>query len=169
MAVKGNEYTVENENNKYILKARGVLKIKSSGIVCGDEVEFDEDRIIKVLERKNYFIRPNVANVDVVVIVLATVPAPDFMLIDKILIGALSQEVECILVVNKADLGQDILEKVKAEYKGSKVPILSVSTLTGEGIDALKSHLKNKVACLFGQSAVGKTSICNAVFGLFIR
>ena len=66
--------------------ARGNLK--DNGIFVGDKVEFDKNqRIIEnVLPRKNLLIRPPLANLDRLIIVIAPVPKPDFMLVDKLLI-----------------------------------------------------------------------------------
>lgn len=54
--------------------------------------------ILKISERKNRFVRPAVANVDVVVIVAAAEPAPDFLLIDKMLVNAGKEGVEAVLL-----------------------------------------------------------------------
>ena len=43
---------------------------------------------------------------------------------------------------------------------------IAVYALTGEGVDELREAMRGKVTCLAGQSAVGKSSLLNALFGL---
>ena len=51
--------------------------VKKLHLVVGDFVDIDKDgAICKLQERKSYFIRPNCSNVDVVNIVIATLPKP---------------------------------------------------------------------------------------------
>ena len=57
-----------------------------------------------VQKRKNRLIRPSVANVDCVVIVVANPPEPDLYLFDKLISTANASEIPCSIVVNKVDL-----------------------------------------------------------------
>ena len=81
-------YSVVNDGKIYVCSAKGSLKIKSSGLVAGDFVEFDENLCVisKILSRKTYFIRPNVANIDAVNVVVALPPKPDFLMLDKLIL-----------------------------------------------------------------------------------
>ncbi|MBQ9710306.1 MAG: ribosome small subunit-dependent GTPase A [Clostridia bacterium] len=148
------------------------MKIKSLGIVTGDYVEFDEKALTVnkvVLPRKSCFIRPSVANVDAVNIVIASPPKPDYLMIDKLIISLMAQGVEVVLVVNKTDLGHDVYSDVKKNYGDIGCPIVSVSALTGEGVAEWKALLKGKLVAFAGQSAVGKSSLVNALFGLNLK
>lgn len=64
----------------------GARNLKKEGIFVGDKVEVENEVISKVLERKNLLIRPPLANVDTLIIVVAPVPKPDFLLVDKLII-----------------------------------------------------------------------------------
>lgn len=165
-------FTVVCEGKEYQCLARGVLKIKSLGIVTGDFVEFDEKSLTinkVVLPRKSYFIRPSVANVDAVNIVVASPPRPDFLMLDKLIISLMAQGVEVVLVVNKTDLGHDVYSEVVRNYGQTGCRIVSVSALSGEGVDELKASLGGKLVAFAGQSAVGKSSLVNALFGLNLK
>ncbi len=164
--VHTDSYSVKCEDKIYKCKARGVLKIKSDGISVGDFVEFNQNTIEKVLPRKNRFIRPNVANVDLIVAVVSPEPKPDYYLIDKLYLNAVKENVEFVIVNNKTDLNSELFEYIKKEYSGLGIKFLSVCAKNGQGIDELKSLLNDKLTVLAGQSAAGKTSIINTMFNL---
>ena len=127
------------------------------------------EEVEKILERKNSFIRPSVANIDTVVIVVAPQPKPDFYLIDKLTINAIKEDCEIIFVVNKSDIDNGIYKKIKKEYKHCSKKFIEVSTKDNTGIDELRNELKGKLCVLAGQSAVGKTSIINSLFFLNLK
>lgn len=169
--IHSSRFTVLMETERIECTARGSLKIKSGGIVTGDYVEVDDANrtINKVLKRKSYFIRPNIANVDAVNIVVASPPKPDYTLLDKLILSLYSQGVEVIISVNKTDLNHDVYTEIISNYSEVGCSILQVSALNGEGIDLLKEKLKGKLVAFAGQSAVGKSSILNALFGLDLK
>ena len=157
--------------NDEIIKcdARGLLKIKSDGILTGDFVEVENNTILSVKPRKNRLIRPSVANVDLIVAVLSPQPKPDFYLIDKLYINSVKENIDFCIVLNKSDIKSNVYDEVVKEYSNLDVKILSVSSTNKDGIDELKELLKEKLSVFAGQSAVGKTSITNAMFGLELR
>ncbi len=162
-------YYVKANDLIYKVGARGVLKLKKSDILVGDFVEFDGGVIKEVFTRKNTFIRPSVSNIDCVIIVVSPQPKPDFLLIDKLIINALNQDVEIVFVVNKTDLNNELCDQLKQEYGKCKVKFLPVCAKNGDGIDELREYLGGKLSLLAGQSAVGKTSVVNALFGLGLK
>ncbi|MBO6263090.1 MAG: ribosome small subunit-dependent GTPase A [Clostridia bacterium] len=146
--------------------AKGLLKHKKSDILTGDFVDVDENNVItNIFERKNSFSRPSVANVDIAVIVISKKPSPDFHLIDKLIVASNFVGVPVIIVVNKTDLDHSFIDDVYADYCRAVDKIFGVSSLNGFGLDELIAYLDGKLAVFTGQSAVGKTSIVNAVFG----
>ena len=106
------------ENKKEIIASiKGNTKRKNS-IIVGDVVEVNEfyDRymIEKVYDRKNVLIRPPVANIDNLVIVISLDnPKPDFLLLDKELALCFDKSISPIIVVNKIDLNTS--EKTKKD------------------------------------------------------
>ena len=116
------------------------------------------------MPRKNELIRPNVANVDVAAIVVASVPQPDFVLVDKIILNCYLQDIRPVLVVNKSDInGQDFFEQISKEYGDAVSQIISVSAEQGLNLDVIKQELKGETTVFCGQSAVGKTSLLNKI------
>lgn len=137
---------------------------KGLKILVGDRVNVEKidgtDVILSVEERKNYLVRPPVSNVDICFIVVAPEPAPDFLLVDKIIVNCHVEGITPIIVVNKSDIGSPDVR----EYEGI-ADIIYCSAATLQGIDRLKRTFEGKTACFAGQSAVGKSSLVNALTG----
>ena len=166
----GGDITVVDGEKSYDCISKGNLK-KNSKVCVGDYVEISENEysrgtyvVEKVLPRKNQLLRPNVTNVDQLVIVFAVEPTPDFYLIDKLIIFAEQNNISPILVINKADISKegDIADLV-LQYKDVVKDIVVISAKNNYGIDNLKKILKNKFSALAGQSAVGKSTLINAL------
>ena len=153
------KFTVELNGKPFVMSAR---KIKKDGIFVGDKVECKNDVIEKVLERKNILIRPPLANVDTMIIVVAKEPKIDFLLVDKLLVFCTVKGIKPILCINKSDLSESFVKDVEKIYK-DVVDIVSISTLDKSVLN-LKNYIKG-VTALAGQSAVGKSSIINALLG----
>ena len=166
----GGFYDVLLDNAETVrCKARG--RFRNDGItpMVGDLVElsFPETGFASmddILPRTNALLRPPVANIDLLVIVLsAGVPKPDFLLADKLLIQARTLKIEPLLVLNKIDAAKpEIIQEFLDDYTYFRT--LHASSRMGEGIDALKDALTGRVSCFAGQSAVGKSSLLNALF-----
>lgn len=163
-------YYVKDDENGNIYECRGRGKIKRDGeILVGDYVEYTASAsgigtIDKVLPRKNQLVRPYVSNVDSAIIVIAPVPKPDYYLVDKVIVNCYKDGIEPVLCVNKSDLIDDV--ELKSFVKGyGIVETFFVSAQTGAGLDSLRAHMSGKLSCFAGQSAVGKTSLLNALTG----
>ena len=81
--VYSDRYRVKVENEYFDCTARGLFKLKNSKPLVGDRVEIKNNHIEKILPRKNEFVRPPSANIDQLIIVVATAnPKPDLLLLD---------------------------------------------------------------------------------------
>ena len=160
----GGDFTLLSKDGIYIAKARKKLKINK--ILVGDFVDFDTQQSVieKLLPRYNQLIRPPVANVDQAFIVIAPVPKPDFMLVDKLLIKFFSLKINPIIIINKSDITSlQFIDDIEMQYK-NVCKILVVSTFdANKAYRILMPMLKNKLSVLTGQSAVGKTSLLNVL------
>ncbi len=162
-------YYVESEEKVYECKARGSFRKEGVSPLVGDKVEFETTDscrgvINSVLERKNVLARPNVANIDKLFIVSSfQTPAPNSFIIDKITAIAVYNNIEPIIVFNKCDMGD--FSSWLTIYKNAGFKTFVVSAETGEGIDDIKTELKDSVSAFTGNSGVGKSSILNRLFG----
>ncbi|MBQ7339677.1 MAG: ribosome small subunit-dependent GTPase A [Clostridia bacterium] len=166
--VCSNGYTVRCEEKDYPCKAKGKLKISGDGLYVGDYVEIENGVIAKVLPRKNKLIRPRVSNIDAIVVVVAVEPKPDYYLVDKVVLSGIKNDIETVILVNKSDKDKNLFESVKSQYDGV-AKVYSVSAKDKVGIEQVKEFLQNKTVVLAGQSAVGKTTLVNAIFSLDLR
>lgn len=164
----GGVFTViDDQNVKTICYSPKKFRYKAEDVIIGDIVRFDDLKrgkgvICEVLPRRNKLARPEVANVDVCLIVVAVEPQPDFYLVDKVLINCFQQGIEPIIVVNKTDLSAKVYEQAVANYaKVAEVVAVSANDDTANKLAAYFTD--NKVVCFAGQSAVGKTSLLNAL------
>lgn len=151
-------FSVELENNE-VANFVARKNLKKDGIFVGDKVEVDE-AICKIEERKNILIRPPVANIDRMFIVCAPVPKADLYTIDKMLLFCKLNSIEPIVCVNKKDLDEKFCEKIFNIYS-KNFKTLVFSSLD-ESVKVLEKEIKG-VCVLAGQSAVGKSSIINAL------
>ena len=170
----GSFYTVlcDADGQEYTLRAQKKLRHQKMTPMVGDRVRFTPGQgeengwLEEIFPRRSMLARPSVANVDMLMLVMASVPAPDLMLCDKLILRANAGNMTPALCVNKIDLGGELAERIRREYAGTQLRVFAVSAQTGEGVEALKEAMRGKVTCLAGQSAVGKSSLLNRLFGL---
>jgi len=148
-------------------RARGKLRKERVTPLVGDRVQFqmsgDSGYVQEILPRKNSFIRPAVANVDVLVMMASQVnPVTEPFLIDRVAAIAAQQQVELILVINKCDL--DPADRLYEIYRNTGVTVLRLSAVTGDGVEALRARLSGKLAAFTGNSGVGKSSLLNILY-----
>ena len=86
--INSNRFKVLANDKEYICSARGKFRNDKIIPLVGDNVLFNEKtlQIEKILERKNYLLRPMIANVDIAVVITSTKePDLDLNLLDKLL------------------------------------------------------------------------------------
>lgn len=166
----GGFYYVETAERIVECRARGVFRKKSVKPLPGDYVEIEElpdgtGSVINILPRKNAFIRPPIANIDCLVIVVAVdCPKPDLKFIDKMLIIAEVNGAVPIICFNKCDLTSDY-QDILALYRNIGYKVIETSTVTKSGIEDIKRVISGKTTAFSGFSGVGKSSLLNEIFG----
>lgn len=158
------KFFVQSDDQVFELASRGALKYKNGRLLVGDEVEFSSGVITSVYPRRSEFSRPGVANIDYINVVISSPPKPDYLLIDKIIVSAFYGGAKVVITVNKTDVSDETYDYVLKNYSNVAEKIFNVSALSGKGIDELKSGMRGKLCAFLGQSAVGKTSLVNALF-----
>ncbi len=164
----GGFYDVLADKEIYRCRARGRFRKQGITPMVGDHVRFTpetevvEGSLEEIYPRKNTLLRPAVANITHLAVVMSAFhPEPDLLLIDKLIVSAERMNISIILIVNKIDLAtQDQIDELLSDYKPATYPIYCVSSKYGQGMGELAKELKG-ITTLAGQSGVGKSSIIN--------
>lgn len=165
----GGFYYVETAEGVYECKARGLFRKQKISPLPGDRcvisaMENFEGYIEEIQPRKNSFIRPPVANVDRLYIVCAAAsPDPLPILIDKLTIAAVKENVEACIIINKMDLENDNTKELYNAYTKAGFKVFTLSAREGKGIDEVKTDMSGKLSVFAGCSGVGKSSILNCI------
>lgn len=160
-------YLVDAGDLRVACSARGRLRHEGVKPVVGDRAEIAllEDgsgRLDRVLERKNLFARPAVANIDcLIVVACAAPPVSDLFTVDKLTAAAVLNNVQPLVCVNKIDMAPP--DEIARVYRLAGIPVFAVSAATGQGLDGLLDAVKGRACAFAGASGVGKSSLINAL------
>lgn len=160
-------YYVRCENEKIIeCRARGVFRKQKITPLVGDNVIIEHDGIqgtvAEITDRKNYLIRPPVANLDKLIIISSvTEPTPNLPIIDKLTAMAVDKGIEPVVVFSKADL--DNAEEYVSIYEKAGISSFAFSSVTGQGRENIMNTLNGSLSVLTGNTGVGKSSLLNCI------
>ena len=184
----GSAYVVRSEEGEAVeCRLKGRMRLSGSRstnpVAVGDHVSFFVDPkaggvISEVFDRRNCIVRKSTnlskqthviaANVDqLLLVVTINHPETSTTFIDRYLASAEAYGVPAVIVFNKTDrydaAETEELEYREALYRSIGYDTIRTSAETGEGIDALKAALKDKVTLLSGHSGVGKSTLVNKI------
>ena len=178
----GSWYTVLTDDGQLLdCKVKGNFRLRgirsTNPVAVGDRVSISGGNFITEIEdRRNYIIRKSInlskqshiiaANVDqALLVVTVNRPQTSTTFIDRFLASAEAYRVPVVLVFNKTDLLDDderhYQQMLIHLYETVGYECLAISAETGDGVDALKPMLKEKITLLSGNSGVGKSSLIN--------
>lgn len=165
---------VEDQANKI---QRCYLRQNLGTVVAGDRViwranvKTNEGVVIAVKPRQTLLIRPVApgktkaiaANVDQMILVLASQPRPAINMIDSYLVAAEINHFKAVIVCNKSDLlsteEHQALLDLLAIYKQLNYPVIFASAQQKIGLAELQQQLQHHTSIFVGQSGVGKSSL----------
>ena len=177
----GSWYTVLTDDGQLIdCKIKGNFRLKgirsTNPVAVGDRVVVSEGFITEIEDRRNYIIRKSqnlskqshilAANVDqAFLVVTVNYPQTSTTFIDRFLASAEAYRVPVVLIFNKTDL----LDADERRYQQMMVQLYEtigytcrqISASAGDGVDALRPLLKDKITLLSGNSGVGKSTLIN--------
>jgi len=166
---------LEEDNTFYRKMTKGTkkeTKIMQVSPKVGDYVTYDDSEdqvlIIEILPRKNDLVRPDVCNLDQVLLVFSAVnPDFSFHLLDKFLIILNQENLTPVIIISKIDLIKESqLSALKIDlgyYKKMGYEIYYVNSKQKIGIDVLAHIFTDKLTVLAGQTGVGKSTLLNAM------
>ena len=157
-------YYVQTQDGVVECRARGKFRKEGVSPLVGDFVTISRSgksgMVEEILPRRNSFIRPAVANVDLLVLLAScAIPQTEPFLIDRVLAIAGQQGVEPVICVNKNDLASG--EPLAGIYRRAGFRVIVTSAETGEGIGELRAAIEGKLSAFTGNSGVGKSSVLN--------
>ena len=169
----GSFYTARDpEGNEYTLRCKKRFRHQGMSPMTGDEVLFSKGVgdahgwIEEILPRKTVCLRPPVANVEMLILVISPVPEPDMLLADRQISRAFAQEMEVMIAVNKSDLDHQLASGIRQQYRDTGISVYEVSAREKTGLEELKKAMRGKLCCLTGQSGAGKSTLLNALLNL---
>lgn len=159
-------YVQTGEGSTWECRLRG--KLKDKVVLTGDRVKMvplngDQGIIEEVFPRLNELVRPAIANVQQVLVVMSyDAPAPNLKLLDRLLVLAEERELRAVVVLNKCDLEpHPVAAVIKEKYPAIGYPVCVTSAQKGLGLERLREEMKEKISVLAGPSGVGKSSLLN--------
>jgi ribosome biogenesis GTPase len=159
------------------LVAGDIVTVEIDQLGTAPSAERANGNIVELTSRKNLLSRPNrrgrarsiVANVDQMILVIATEPVTAPLLIDRFLVTAHTNGISAALVLNKCELIDDASSKrwneLLSAYQTIGYPTLRTSAATGVGMCELGSWLCDRISILVGNSGVGKSSLTARIAG----
>ena len=165
LQVIGGFYYVEAADTVYECKARGILRQQGISPVAGDRVtvtvsENGKGVVEGVLPRRNVLVRPPVANLDCLAIVVSLAqPRPHLLLVDKMIALAEHHDIEPIVIVTKTDLDAEPFPI--DVYRNAGFSVFSTTVSDPTSVVSLKEYLRGKATAFTGNSGVGKSTLLN--------
>lgn len=178
IAAHGRHYLVAPEHEPHAL-LQCFPRGKKSEVAVGDRVVYeqssaDQGVIVEIGERRNLLYRSDqfksklfAANLDQLLIVLATEPHFSEDLLGRALVAAEANELKPLIVLNKTDVtaalptARERLTRYRA--LGYEVIELSIKTQPQAALTALRVRLQGHATLLLGQSGMGKSTLVNLV------
>ncbi|MCH5185141.1 MAG: ribosome small subunit-dependent GTPase A [Oscillospiraceae bacterium] len=168
----GGFYYIRTDEGVIECKARGIFRKNGTVPMIGDIVDISREKsggsIEKIYERRNFLVRPPVANIDILAVVAACKnPDPNTNLLDKMLINAETAGIEPVICINKRDLASP--KELEEVYRFCGYKIFAVCAADGGGIPELSEYIRGKTTAFSGLSGVGKSSIMNVITDNFMQ
>ena len=163
-------YYVDTEESLLMATARGNFRVKDKKPLVGDNVEVDvlEDEkayITKLLPRRNEIKRPNIANVDQL-LVFITIDHPPLNLynLDKYLAMCEYLNIDVVIILTKIDLvSQEKIKKIADIYMNLSYKLIEIDNYKDFPKDEILEVLKGKTSAVSGASGVGKSTFLSNV------
>lgn len=158
---------MESAEGLYRCRAKGKFRKIGQNPLVGDNVTVEvydgnEGVISEVELRKNELIRPPLANLDVLILVVSTCsPVPNFNVLDKLIAIAEYKGIEPVIVITKIDLAES--RELKRIYTNAGFQVFCCDNTKSEPPQGLFDLIAGKLCGFAGNTGVGKSSFLNVL------
>lgn len=164
LTANGGLYTVETPTGVYECRARGIFRKKNISPSAGDNVTIQPEGgsmvISEIGERKNFILRPPLANLDRLFFVCSTCePYPSLLLLDKFIAVAEYKGIEPIIVFTKVD--KIPCDEYAEIYKKAGFNVIVADYGSDGTRDEVMSYLQGGISAFTGNTGVGKSTLLN--------
>lgn len=166
----GGFYYVMTEDGLIECRARGLFREENLKPLIGDKVTIrisSEDNtgyIEEIKPRTSELIRPTVANITQVIIVMSIInPNLNTWLLDRFTMMAEKENLKVVICINKSDLDMEKASEVEEAYTLAGYDIIKTSVEDNVGIKELEGYIKGEISAFAGPSGVGKSSLLNLI------
>lgn len=162
----GGFYYIDTGDSVIECRARGLFRKQGITPMVGDMAEVEptdggKGFVTGLQARKNSLIRPPVANIDRLLLILSiTDPVPNLLVVDKMLAIAEYKGIDAAIVVTKADLADT--DPLCGLYRSVGYEVLRINSLT-DSPQAVATLIKGRLCVLAGNTGVGKSTLLNAI------
>ena len=157
------------------------IRANLEGMVTGDRVIWRQGEptgvVVARLERDSVLSRPDpygkikpvAANIDQIILVMASLPEPHASLIDRYLVAAETVGIEPVILLNKTDLLEndpersEHIDRLLSVYPTLGYQVLRASVVSDQGMEDFLACLQGRTSVFVGQSGVGKSSLINVL------
>jgi len=158
----GGLYSVKSSDSIFECKARGVFRKDNISPVVGDVVEVSNGVISKILPRKNFIVRPPLANLDIMIFVISMAkPSPNLAILDKFIAVCEYKNITPVIAITKVDLAD--YQKIYNIYTTIGIDVFVIDYSSPKPQSAIKDILANKISAFTGNSGAGKSTLLNAI------
>ncbi len=160
----GGFYYVKTADSVLECKAKGIFRKRGITPLAGDHVTVIGEEggyvISEIEERKNFFQRPPIANVDQFFYVVSSVdPRPNYMVADRLILLCEKRSIAPVIVVTKTDIAPE--QNFISLYRSVGYTVIEVMNDEEAALDQIRRLLRDKLSVFSGNSGVGKSTLLN--------
>lgn len=168
MAATAGYYYVDTPAGTITCRARGLFRKLEITPLVGDIARVtvtgdDTGIIVGINERSNFLLRPAIANVDrIILVVAAAQPDANLFVIDNLIAIATHKNIDTALVITKKDLNLQQAQRLVHLYRDAGYESVGISALSGDA-DAVIPLIEGRICVLAGNTGTGKTTLLNLI------
>ena len=149
----GGFYYVKTADSVLECKAKGIFRKRGITPLAGDRVTVIGEEggyvISEIEERKNFFQRPPIANVDQFFYVVSSVdPRPNYMVADRLILLCEKRSIAPVIVVTKTDIAPE--QNFISLYRSVGYTVIEVMNDEEAALDQIRRLLRDKLSVFSG-------------------